>query len=443
MIAEALLAAALQQPVEVVRVTYDAWTVPGAAVGALAMTEPLLMPARTDPPELRPGVRYVIYSEPEAGRLGGVALYPGSGILRGSTRRDGLVTATDIAAHVSGERPLTVVPGTVDDVEELAYREHLHRPYHGVFHTGLIALPMLLFIWLVFGTRPAGPRARRIGLVLAAYPAAGFVSSLLPWWKVRWSAAAAVLAVVLATALVAVLGVLAARLLRTPREVGIALVTAAFFAGDLLTGGYLQETGIASYSAVAAGRFHGLGNAGFAILATASVIACAAAARRYGRIAWLGLVPVLAVVAAPPFGADFGGAVTLTAVLVAALATRTRPVLVALGAVAGLVVAGVVAWLDYRRATPTHLGKFVDEVLHGGWWDTVSRKGRAALSSLATWYPLLAVGGAVTVRRLRSPLPALPFVVLWVLGSAVNDSGVVVAAAGLAVAGPLLVSYDA
>lgn len=442
------------EPYVVIHVAQPAWQAEGAAVAALSVTSEQAVPPAADgtpAPTVaaalagRPPGRYLLLSLPKPGHLGGVALYPGSGVLRGSTRRDGLVTLADVHRHLDGVRPLVAVPGAASDVAELARREHLHRPYHGIYMTGLIALPLLLYI-AVGLRRRIGPRARAVGLVLAAYPAAGFVGSLLPWWRLSAAWVAAVVGVALATVAVAGLGVLAGRLLRAPAEVGVAAVTAVVFVGDLVTGGYLQETGIASYSAIAGGRFYGLGNVGFAVLATAACVALGAAATRYGAAAWLGLVPVVAAVALPAWGADFGGAVTLTAVLVAALAVRARRVAVVLGAAGGLVVALAVAALDYRRADPSHLGRFVGEVLHGGWTDTIGRKAGAAAASAATFYPLLVVGSAAAASVLlrgRRPPEAMvrALLVLWVLGSLVNDSGVMVAAAGLAVAVPLLLSY--
>jgi len=384
--------------------------------------------------------RTLLISVAPRGHLGGVAVLPGEGVLRGDTRRDGLVTVPDLTRYLTGDLDLATSAGSAADVRALARREHLHRPYHGVFHTGLIALPMLLYIWLGFGRRRAGPWERRIALALATYPAAGFVASWLPWWRVSWAGAAAVASVIAAMGLLLGLGALAARLLRAPVEAGLAAAVALVLAADLLAGGYLQETGIASYSAVAGGRFHGIGNAGFAVLATAAVIAVGAAVTRYGARAWLALVPLVVLVGAPPWGADFGGALTLTAALVVALAKRPRAVV--LGAAAGLAVALALAVLDYRTDDPTHLGRFVGDVLEGTWTETVGRKASAAAHSAFTWFPLLVAGSAAYAvsRRWTHPMVA-PLVVLWAVGSAVNDTGLVVAACGMALAVPLLLSY--
>jgi hypothetical protein len=218
----------------------------------------------------------------------------------------------------------------------------------------------------------------------------------------------------------------------------------------------LQRTGLASYSALNGGRFYGLGNVGFAVLGTGAVIALGWVARARDQRLWLlGLLPVALLDASSRFGADLGGGMGLLAAFGAAVARRLKRVALVAGAVAGLGLAALAAWLDYRRpaADRTHLGTFVDDLLHGGGWtDTVARKVDANVHALTrSWYPLLLAGSvAVAVlmlRRLRAigdttvrPLVA-PLVALWVVGSLVNDSGIVVAAVGTAVAVPLLLAY--
>lgn len=463
MIADLALALTLAQPIPppAAVVTYVpgvAWEAPGAAVAALVPGNPADLGPVTDLRSLPSlsaaadaarvqanGARVVLVSPPRPGHLGGVAVLGATGLLTGSTRRDGLVTYDDVAALVRGGIP-TITSGDAGDVAELARREHLHRPYHGIFMTGLIALPMLLYIWLGFGRRRAGFRSRQVARALATYPAAGFLASVVPWWRYSLAGAVAVAAVAGSMAVLLGLGAVVGRFLGGRTEAGIAAVVAVLFAVDLTVGGgYLQETGIPSYSAIAGGRFYGLGNVGFAILATAAAVALGAAARRYGSLAWLWLVPVLVVVAVPSYGADVGGAITLTAALVAALARR--PLAAVAGTAGGFVVAAVVAVLDYQRpvADRSHLGRFVGQVVDGTWTGTITRKASAAAASVASFYPLLVVGSAAMawslLGRFRDPTLVRVLAVLWVLGSVVNDTGLIVAAAGMAVAVPLLVSY--
>jgi len=167
---------------------------------------------------------------------------------------------------------------------------------------------------------------------------------------------------------------------------------------------------------------------------------CGAAARQWDARAWVwGFVPLTLLDGTA--GYDFGGVVALVAAA-AALTRRLRTVAVA--AVVGLGLAMGIAYADAQRDEPTHLGRFVSD---GDMRETVARKASAALHSVAgTWYPLLVAGCAVAAYllvRSRRELhdTARVLAVLWVVGSLVNDSGIVVAGAGLALATPLLVSY--
>lgn len=450
----AVLPVAQAPDVAVVLVSEVAWHTPGAAVGAYApgtgcpdvdCTAAHLQEAfgpltdardRTLAEALKsvPTARVVVVSLPSArGHLGGVAVYPGSGLLDGSPPEPGLLSMADVRDYVDG-RLLVTSPGTGRDLDALDRREHQRRLAKGWFLAGLIAFPVLLYIWLRFGRRRAGPGERRIALALGAYPAAGFLASALPWWRVSPSGVAAAACVAGAVAAVLGLAAILARLARAPLALGIAAASALVLAADLLAGGYLQRTGIPSYSAINGGRFYGLGNAGFAVLATGAVVTVGAAALRRGAQAWIMLLPVFLIVAAPVLGADIGGALTLGIVLAVGLWGQPR---LLLAMTVGAVLA--VALVEAQRSEPTHLGEFVDSLGDGTWTDTVSRKASAALSTLATFYPLLVAGSAAMLRR--HPLLE-PLVVLWVAGSVLNDSGIAVAAIGMAVAVPLYVATE-
>jgi len=213
------------------------------------------------------------------------------------------------------------------------------------------------------------------------------------------------------------------------------------FAVDLLTGGHLQENALASYSPIAGGRFYGLGNLGFGVFAASVVVVCGVLAMRYGCRAWIAGLVALGVLDGVP-GADFGGVVAVVAAGAAAFTRRLRAIAVA--AVVGLGLALGVAYADSTRSDPTHLGRFVKD---GDLGDTVTRKAHAAIHSVTgTWYPLLVGGCAVAAylmvrRRTELKDTAVVLAVLLGVGSLVNDSGLAVAGAGLAVATPLLVSY--
>jgi hypothetical protein len=115
-----------------------------------------------------------------------------------------------------------------------------------------------------------------------------------------------------------------------------------------------------------------------------------------------------------------------------------------IGAVAVLAVVIVVALADYSRpsADQTHVGRFVGQVLHGGAGHVIRRKLDASLGSFATpgFTGLAAVAlillvldrrrVAATLQRISGlPEAATALVLLAVLGTFLNDSGIVVGGA--------------
>jgi hypothetical protein len=417
----------------------DATSFPSASAAVRALREAF------------PAAGILLVGLPRPGHYGALAALTGqAGVLTGSPRERGLVTIPDLTGHVVSGDPFAVSDlggppaAHVARLRDLDRAGHLHRRYAGVYLC-LGALPLVLYLVLALRRR-WGRRLRPLALALAAYPVAGFLVSALPWWRAGQPGIACAAGVLAASVLVAAVG---------RNELGIAAVTTAVFAVDLLTGARLQRYGLASYSALNGGRFYGLGNVGFAMFATAAVVVTGALARRYGVRAWLAAYPPLVLLdALPRWGSDFGGAIAVTAAFGAAVATRARRTVVAAGAAAGLAVAMGAAGLDYLRpaADRTHLGAFVDDLLHGRASDLLWRKADAAVHSVTgTFYPLVLgaslAAGIVVLRRLRArgdrslDVTARALAVLWAVGSLVNDSGVVVAAVGCAVAVPLLVSY--
>jgi hypothetical protein len=239
---------------------------------------------------------------------------------------------------------------------------------------------------------------------------------------------------------------------------------------DLVTGGHLQINTPLGYTPTVAGRFQGLGNVAFGLLAVAGVAtACAAHAvgERLGRAVawwagwWLVAVGALTavVVAAPRFGSDMGGTLAVVPSIAVAFAVATgrrigwRRVVVVAVATVGLVV--VLGLLDHARpaADQTHLGRFVGRLLDGEAGLVVRRKLQGNLELFtASVFPVLGVivvllAGLYAWRR-RSELATLlsnrratraflaGFGTVAVLGLALNDSGIAVPAVMLAVAVP-------
>ena len=417
----------------------------------------------------------------------------GAGVTHGyvhspSTRRLGLVTLTDVAptvlAAVDAPVPAAMVGHALryaagePDEERLArldrdaaYRERVYLPVAVAFIVAQ-ALVYLLAI-AAFSREGQGgvPRWWRPGLRLAvlafaAFPLATFLFRALPFAPGLGPAGVSLL-VVLVAALVAV----TARARRSPLSpLGWLLAaTSALIVVDVATGARLQSASILGYSPHTAGRFYGLGNTGFAALGSTAILAAvlhlASAPRRREALAAVAALWALVVVvdAAPDLGDDVGGVLTLVPVMVlafAALAGRrlTRGVLLAAGA-ATLALLAAATTVDVLRPPEarTHLGRFAADLAQNGLdplFTTIARKAsvnaRILRGSVWTWMvPVIAgfVLYLVLWRRRGGQLlaPGSPLrigvvatLVFGLLGSVVNDSGVVVAATALVYVGPLL-----
>jgi hypothetical protein len=351
------------------------------------------------------------------------------------------------------------------DTERAARAQDGGRPaFMVVFIGGLV----LLGLSLLRGRRPLVTC-----VVLAALPVWQWLAQLVPWW--RWPAALPVLLLAASLATAAA----AAAVLRAgssppggPERNVVRLgwtvcgLTAAALTADLLCGGALQLNAVLGNSALIAGRFHGAGNVPAAYLASAALVLAAGAAMLTRRpVLSAAVVGGAAVVldGAPTFGDDAGGVLALApAVVLLALigagvrVTVRRAVLVVL---AGAVPLALFALADYSRpaASRTHLGRFVGQIQDGTAGTVLGRKADAvALGELPA--PLriaigVAVLGAVVVllragvwRWLRARVadPAYPpgvvgaLLLYGLLGTVLNDSGVLVAGAVVGFAMPVL-----
>ena len=321
------------------------------------------------------------------------------------------------------------------------------------------------FLWLFVGLHALGAVAvslwRRSRTVvccaLLAIPPASFLMMLVPWW--RGGAWTGLLAGGSVAAAIAVGGALVAR--RDP-VLGIgalAACTSAVVAVDALFGSPLQIDAPFGNSPAVAGRFYGVGNIGSGFLVAGLLVAGGLAVDRWGRrsLPWVGAAMVAGAVAggAPQFGADIGGVLfavpAFGLLLVGAWRGRitVRHLLLLAGA-AVLVVALFVA-IDLVRdaGSQTHLA---DSSGGQGLVDDMIRKGGRALNTVRSplahvvWIAAAALG---VTRFSTGTRPGLRFasyavVVAAVLGSVLNDSGLNVAAAVLAVAWPagvLVVSH--
>jgi hypothetical protein len=321
----------------------------------------------------------------------------------------------------------------------------------------VLGIAVILMMLLAAGRwQPGREVARWLARVIAPAPAMIFLANALPWWRwgQPWYAAivgCGSLAVATVTAVVA-----------SRRGTAAVLVAPVFcFAVlviDQVLGAPLQLSAPLGDSPLIAGRFSGMGNLDFAVMATSAVVLGGVLAGRLRRSAGVLAAIVVAVVAvvidgAPTFGNDIGGVLALvpaSLVLVALVAgVRVTKRRVLLAAVATIGVAIAVAVADYSRPATdqTHVGRFVGQVLHGGASTEVRRKLDSSLASfgwtIGTFVVIFAVILAVACRaRIRSGLAAMPgatasavaATVVGVLGVAVNDSGITIAAMSATVA---------
>ncbi|MQA86807.1 MAG: hypothetical protein GEV03_19790 [Streptosporangiales bacterium] len=356
-----------------------------------------------------------------------------------------------------------------------------------LFHPALAALQVLVYGLAVAALlrRGDGPRrrvrvlaaTRYVALAGGAVPVATFLANLVPWWRGDHPLLALLASVVLADVLV--LGVALfgpwRRHLLGPVTV-IAGATTLCLAVDVMTGSHLQINSLTGYTALVAGRFYGFANIGFAVFATSSLLAAAALAhvliatgRR--RLAVAGVVAIGAAVVAvdgwPEWGSDFGGVIALvpafamTALMVAGQRVSARRF--ALLLMAGIVVVAAVAFVDSLRPAESrsHLGGFWHQLFAGAAGPVVLRKIVTLFNTTGNWQTTLiaalAVFGAIFVlaRPVQRRAAALQLVyrraptvraglagtlVIMLLGSAVNDSGVAIPAFTLVLMVPLMLA---
>jgi hypothetical protein len=317
-------------------------------------------------------------------------------------------------------------------------------------YAALLLLALLVLAWRRPATRGV---AIGLGTFAVGAPVCSFLVQVLPWW--RWNTWAYG-GLVVAGAVVIGLACLLARRRSTTLALAVGpAITAAILIVDQLTGARLQLSAPLGDNPIVAGRFHGMGNTDFALMCT-SVLICAALAATALRRAdrprvgfWVaGALCAIAIIvdAAPMIGDDFGGILAMgpAAVLLVLLLAGVRVTWrrIAAIAVAAVVLAVGVALIDYARPADqqTHVGRFVGEVLHGGAGQTIRRKLDASLTSFKSIALSVLVGALIVVvvaarRQVGAMLrrveglteAAIALAVLAVLGTFLNDSGVVVA----------------
>jgi hypothetical protein len=395
----------------------------------------------------------------------------------GTSRRDGFVYVVDVAPTILEmlglQVPATMEGETMVVVGGVAHGDRIDTLIHAnedaVFRDSKVAtannIVIVLSVLLALAAFLVVSRApRRAGLVrffaltVLGFLFATYAAAPLHFGRSGSAGAYFGFLVVFALAFAAACRLLSGR--RRYLPLGLALAaTVVLHVGDLLAGARLELNTVFGYSATVGIRVSGQGNLTFSQL-TAAVLLLGGLAvwRRPGRRTVWAVIAMLAVtllvMAAPPWGGDFGSAIAgapafgLFAWLLLGRRIRVRTVAI-LGVV--LVVSGLlVGFADLMRPKEqrTHVGRFFDKVAHdglGGFLLTLRRKAGENLDSftgtkllwiipvvaLLVWFLWRSPHGRI--RELYDDVPVvrqtmLALAVVAFLGYALNDSGVAIPA---------------
>jgi hypothetical protein len=420
-------------------------------------------------------------------------------LVSSATRRQGIVALTDLTPTVAGWLGRQVPAGTVGamigrtDRGDLAATltglrarytaEQVWIATHGWFLIAYAAAGALAFgiSAVLYPGRAARRRRRRAlcwviaGALAASVPLGSYLANLVPWWQLVHPAWL-LYGLTAAWTLIVAAAVLAGPWRRGP--IGpfgaVCMATLLLLAVDVMTGSRLQLDAPFGLSLLVSGRYYGIGNDALGVYCVSALVGAAWSAvllRGRGRLPVLaaGAVGLLAVAASgwPGFGAKVGGTIALVPSLLLLLAwlagVRVSGRWAVPVAVSGLAVFLVLASVSYLLpvAGVSDMGTFAGNLLHGRAGDLLERKvsadvGSLTLSVLGWLVPLVAVAAGVALwrpaaLRLRTlgdafavfPLLHLLAWLAWlvlVIGWFADDSGVIVPAAALPFAVPLMIA---
>lgn len=417
----------------------------------------LLVIAPTTPggPEARGRLRPAI--------LTGAGLPPGL-LVSGSTTRVGIITMPDLTATIAHSigasderfgagRAVLSVP-TQDPLTEVVSRDRIS------VHHDRARLAFAALATLILAAAAIWGRRRPLLIVTAALvPASSYVTKLSEVDVHPYLTAAGTVIVAL---------VVAASLLASFRRntascfKAAALLTFLVMTIDLATGSWAQLDSFLGYTSVAAGRFFGLGNLGFAVLGSFALGICAFAPASSHPWAWWSAIGVALVTLVwtghPALGDDVGGTLAFAPAATVLLLSRKKPIrvgpraLIAVGlaAILALTVFGL-ADLSRPPSSRTHLGDLIaqsmDDPTH--LWLVIRRKITLLVSTgLLTWWGALVIPAGwrlLNPRGTRAPWlrnAVTAMVALAAIGSALNDSGLAVGGMVLAIAVLLDLSFQ-
>ena len=470
-------------------------TSPGAAVAAGPAGEP------TGPPHLMtvvvsgPGFADGLLDSSSTRRPGIVTLTALTPPVAGWHGRP--VPAGTVGARIGRTARGDLAP-TIGALLDRDTAEQVWLATHGWFFAGYaladvlaFGLPALVFWGADEERRRARARCWRIaGVLAAAVPLGTYLANLIPWWRLAhpawWLYGLAV-----GWTLVVAAAALAGPWRRDPvAPFGlICLATLALLGVDAMTGSRLQLESPFGLSLLVSGRYYGIGNDVLGVYCVSALAGIAWLGRALPRtpLAAATAVGLFAVVALgwPGFGAKVGGTIALVPCLVLLVVSVTGR-----GGAGGSAAAGPVAGsgrvrLGWRWAVPialsgvglfavfalvsyffpaagrSDIGTFAGNLLRGNGGGLIERKASSNVGTLTVgavrWLiPVAAVAAAAALwrpsaLRLRTlaeafrSAPALSTVawLCWLalmIGWLADDSGVIVPAAALPFAVPLVVA---
>jgi hypothetical protein len=278
-----------------------------------------------------------------------LAVAHGAGIGRGwltspTTHRASLVTLTDVAptllAHIGIATPdrmsgtpmrsvASSAPDRLATLHALDIEAQFGDVFQGVFAKMLVLILALALVALG-GVLVARLRLVRLVVWLSfaalTVPPAAYVVRLAG--VDRLGIVGATIASIVLVAAVATLAHAAGATAWKTALVGVA-VSFAITTADLLAGAPLQLNNVFGYSPISAGRFYGNSNIEYAVLTATALIGVFAilelrAARRIPLWAPAALCAVVVIEGLPQFGADFGGVIASVPAIAVAYAAASR-----------------------------------------------------------------------------------------------------------------------
>jgi hypothetical protein len=388
-----------------------------------------------------------------------------------STRRLGVINLSDLTrslidfgrgsvgtetAHIDGA-PLQITLAKVTAADAQHHLDAVDALSHAVLRGDLalgICGAALLALSLISAVKHKLGFARVVAGWACILPAAMMLTGAVPWYETRSPGLFLIMVVSGWGIVLTVIALTAARHLDLPVAVAGAALTVAAFSADAALGAVMEPGSMLNSRPVNGGRWYGFGNVTFAVYASAALIVLGYLAHWLRMAGRRRITPItLAVVGFgvvlcdgwPSMGADFGGVLALTPILVwlvlAFSDVRITWARVLAGGAAAVVVAVVISWLDWRRgAARSHLGAFFQRVLDGDAEKIVIRKAIAAGTSIVTPVGIgaLVIGVAVwivifgrLVPRLAGEFSTIHTTVVAalsvaILGTLLNDGGITI-----------------